>query len=295
MKRGILTFALNNERIDYTQLAVACAAFARRNMADCNICLITDQQGLDWQSYKGHSDPRNYFTDIITIEEAQRQFRNNRKFRDTRYYDVMDVFRNEARLTALDISPYDETLLIDSDYLILGNSLSAAWGSSEDVLLSPSATTLQHQPFADAEHRLNPYGIPMYWATVMYFKKTERARLLFDLMQHVKDNWDFYQLTYDFPGTLFRNDYALSVAVHVLNGFEECDEFKSVPDAPLLTSFDYDQFLDIHAPSEVSFFVNDTAENWKFFVSRIKGVNVHCMNKLSLLNNMENIMEVLNG
>jgi hypothetical protein len=295
MTRGIVTFAFNNERVDYTQLAVAFAAFARRNMADCNICLITDQQGLDWQSYKGHSHPGRYFTDILTIEEAQRQFRNSRTYRDTRYYDVTDTFRNELRPSALDLSPYDETLLVDSDYLILSDSLSSAWGSSEDVLLSSSAITLQHRRVADTEHRLNPYGVPMYWATVMYFQKSERARRLFSLMQHIKDNWDFYQLTYDFPGNLYRNDYALSVAVHILNGFEEGDEFKSVPDAPLLTSFDYDQFYDIHAPNDVSLFVNDATENWKFFVSRVKGINVHCINKLSLLNNMENIMEVLNA
>ena len=295
MSRGIITFALNNERVDYTQLAVAFAAFARRNMADCNICLITDQGGLDWQSYKGHSHPKDYFTDIITLDEARQQFRNRRKFRDTRYYDITDVFRNEDRPSALDLSPYDETLLVDCDYLILSDSLSSVWGTTESVLFSKGAINLQHQPFSDAEHRLNPYGIPMYWATVMYFKKDERARRLFSLMQHVKDNWDFYQLTYDFPGILYRNDFALSIAAHVLSGFEESDEFKELPEGRLLTSFDYDQFLDIHSPSDVSFFVNDTAENWKFFVSRVKGVNVHCINKLSLLNNMENIMEVLNG
>jgi hypothetical protein len=134
----------------------------------------------------------------------------------------------------------------------------------------------------------------MYWATAIYFKKSEKAEQLFNLVEYIKQNWTFYKLTYDFPGSLFRNDYAFSIAIHILNGFVDTDEyFPSLPDDAILTSLDCDQFFKIKSSNEMVLFANDKKETWKFYASKIKGLNIHCMNKISLLNHADEIMEVL--
>jgi hypothetical protein len=295
MTRGVVLFGVNNTKIDYVQLCVMAAAFVKKNMPGTSVSLITDEPSYYAQESKGKWSLSDFFDNVVMVpSQFKENFSNARKYKDTRYYGIEAAFRNESRSLIYELTPYDETLLIDSDYLVCNNSLSAVWGSSEDVMINTNATGLLHNKLEGAEFRLNPFGIKMYWATVIYFKKNERAKLLFDLVEHIKENWDFYKLTYDFPGHLYRNDYAFSIAIHILNGFVESDEVVSpLPDDSIFTALDTDQFFKIRSPSDMSFFANDTKETWKFYATRIKGLNVHCMNKLSLLNNMDSIMEVL--
>lgn len=295
MTRGIVLFAVNNSKINYVQLAVVASKFIKHNMPGTDICLISDTASIQyWESSTG-DQLSCHFTFVKKIPETfQERFSNSRQYRDTRYYKVQDSFRNESRPLVYELSPFDETLLLDADYLIMSDSLSAVWGNSEDFMINERATNLLHGALAPAEIRLNPLGIKMYWATAIYFKKCERAALLFSLVEHIKDNWAFYKLTYSLEGGLYRNDFAFSIALHILNGLVETPtSVASLPDDCILTALDTDQFFKIHSPSEVSFFANDQNESWKFYVSRIKGVNVHCMNKISLMNNMDSILKVL--
>lgn len=294
MSRGIVLFGVNNERVDYVQLAIMCASFIKKNMPSTSITLITDLGSKNYHEGLGQPDLQNHFDHVVLLEEKEAQFVNNRAYRDTKYYHVDAQFKNETRSSVYDLSPYDETLLVDCDYLICNNVLSNVWGSVDEIMINKQAISLLHEPLHGTEFRLNPFGIKMYWATLIYFKKGKKAKLLFELVQHIKDNWEFYKLTYDFPGHLFRNDYAFSIALHILNGFVESDDYAApLPDDTILTSLDIDQFFKISSPSDISMFVQDPKESWKFYVSRLKGLNVHVMNKLSLLNHMGDIMEVL--
>lgn len=294
MSRGVVIYGVNNAKIDYIQLAVMAAAFVRKNMPFTRLHLITDEGSKSYYDNRGGWRIADYFDSWTVLPNQEQKFVNTRTYRDTRYYQFTDTFKNETRSLVYDLSPFDETILIDCDFLVGNNLLSACWGSVEDVMINQRATNLFHEEFTGPEYRLSPFGIKMYWATCIYFRKSEKAKQLFQLVEHIKDNWDFYKLTYDVPGSLFRNDYAFSIAIHCLNDFREDGGFAPpLPDNSLLTALDTDQLYKIHSPSEFSFFVNDRKETWKFYVSRIKGLNVHCMNKLSLLNNLDTIMETL--
>lgn len=289
MSRGVVLFGINNARINYVQLAIMAKSFIKRNMPGTKVCLITDTDSLC-----ANLSATDEFDDVKTIYDAKELFYNRRTFKDTHYHEVLDRFRNETRSLVYDLSPYDETLLVDCDYLVANNSLSAVWGSQEDVLINKSATSLLHKPLQGPEYRLSPYSIRMYWATVIYFKKSKKAELLFNLVQYIKEHWEYYRALYDFPGNLFRNDYAFSIAIHILNGFSETEEFApSLPIPSIVSALDTDQFYKINAPDDFTFYANDPAENWKFYLTRLKGVNVHCMNKISLLNNMNSIMRTI--
>lgn len=295
MTRGIVIYGVNNATVDYVQLAVMNAAFIRRNMPGVDVCLITDEASRWAHAGKNRWPLSDYFSHVKTIPSSfKEQFENNRSFRDTSYHIVADRFRNESRSLVYSLSPFDETLLVDADYLICSDTLSAVWGSREDVMINNKATSLLHSPLQNEEFRLNPFGIRMYWATVIYFRKSERTNVLFQLVEHIRDNWEFYKLTYDFPSALFRNDYAFSIAIHILNGRTESDDYVGpLPYDTLLTSVDRDQFWKINGVDDLSLFANIPDRNWLFNVTRIQGIDVHVMNKLSLLNNMESIMEVV--
>jgi hypothetical protein len=294
MSRGIVLFGVNNDRIDYVRLAVMAHAFIKKNMPETQVCLITDEGSKRYYESQGYKKLTEVFDVVKLLPNEEQLFQNNRSYRDTRYYSVNASFKNEARASAYDLSPFDETLLIDSDYLICSDTLKHVWGSKNDVMINNVATNLYHQQLTGQEFRLSPFGIRMYWATVIYFKKGNTAKTLFGMVDHIKENWDFYRMTYEIPGHLFRNDYAFSIAIHVMNGFVESDEtVKPLPEKTILTALDTDQFYKIKSPTELLFFSNSPKENWKFNATRLNGINVHCMNKLSLLNNMDLIMETL--
>jgi hypothetical protein len=295
MTRGVVIFGVNNSRVNYVALARLAAAFVKKNMPGTNITLITDDASISQYRYE-----KTYVSDITSIFDVVRLippkpelFENSRRYKDTQYYGFDDTFKNEGRASAYDLSPYDETILIDCDYLACSDKLSLCWGSHHDVMINANARGLLHNRMHEDEVRLNPFGIKMYWATVIYFKKSERAALLFALVDHIRENWDFYRLTYDFPGALFRNDYAFSMAIHILNGFNEGDFTSPLPYATIHTALDTDQFYGITDPKTLHFFANDPKETWRYYAVKLKGIDVHCMNKISLLNNFYETMEVL--
>lgn len=295
--KGILLFAESNERIDYLRLAILCAQCIKNNMgSETKVSVVTNngswenlsKVGADLESLAKSLFDKVIFTNIVYDAD------NSRIYRDTQYHQVTAQFLNRSRSSAYELSPYDETILIDVDYFVLNGSLNHVWGSNEDFIINKSAKTLLHKPLTGPEFRLNPFGIRMYWATVIYFKKSEKAKLIFDLVSHIKETWNYYQHVYDFPGGLYRNDFSFSIALHMLNGFVDDDSFvKSFPDPEILTAIDTDQFISFDDKNTVRFYANDPTENWKFYVSKIRGVNVHCLNKISILNNFDKTLEVL--
>ena len=295
--RGILLFAENNERIDYLRLAILCAKCIKNNMgSETKVSVVTTKGSWNNLSKVGtelESLAKTLFDKVIFTNNTY-DIDNSRIYRDTQYHQVTAQFLNRSRSSAYELSPYDETILIDVDYFVLNGSLNHAWGSNEDFIINKSAKTLLHKPLTGPEFRLNPFGIRMYWATVIYFKKSEKSKLIFDLVSHIKEAWNYYRHVYDFPGGLYRNYFSFSIALHMLNGFVDDDSFvKSFSDPEILTAIDTDQLISFDDKNTIRFYANDPAENWKFYVSKIRGVNVHCLNKISILNNFDKILEVL--
>lgn len=300
MSRGILMFGINNETIDYLKLCFLNAKLIKKNMGDIPISVVTSEFSLTWDWAVENREKIDQICDLIILEgdgglSDSVQSTNKRIFRNTQYYSKTDVFINLSRSDAYSLSPYDETLLIDCDYFVLSDSLNQCWDSVEDILIAKDAVHLNYQPLDSTEWRLSPYGIRMFWATVIYFKKTEKAKILFDLVNHIKYNWKFYSLVYDFPGGLYRNDFAFSIAIHMLSGFQENVDFKSIPEAPLLTSLDKDQFFKINNPTSMTFYVKNREDSWRFSLQRVNGTNVHVMNKIAILDNADKILEVIDN
>lgn len=295
MSRGILFFALNNKNINYLKMALANSYMIKRHMGDIPISVVTSQFSLDWNS-DIVDDINLAFDKVYVDDDTTLGDQNIRNFKDTQYYQVADKFINENRFSAFSITPYDETLIIDVDYLIQDASLNCVWGNEEDFLINDTAIGLDHRPLLGEEYRLNQTGIKMLWATVVYFKKTERVKLVFDLVSYVRDNWDYFKLLYGFGGYLFRNDFAFSIAIHILNGFLENDEFKRLPVPILLSSTDRDMIHEVEDGSITLLYndLNPVNQNHEhaFYITKVKGHNIHVMNKLSMIKFLDQLIEI---
>lgn len=289
MSRGFLVYAYNNEQIDYGEIALANALMIRANSSEPNVTLVTDKGTMDWLKKNHDEDFINSVFDRIHVS-ASFKSDQSRRFLDTPSTTRNLAWRNGNRVHAHGMSPYDETIVVDADYLILDRTLDHCWGSREPVMMNRHAITLEHLPVAPEEQRLEPMGVPMYWATCIYFRKSDLSRRLFDMAQHVVLNHDYYRSLYRLPGNLFRNDYVFSIAAHVIGGWSE-GAIPSLPCPTLLTSFDCDELIDVPERNQLLFLVNDSTKRSHFNLARISS-NVHVMNKFSLARQAKKIIEV---
>lgn len=61
--------------------------------------------------------------------------------------------------------------------------------------------------------------IDMVWATVLVFRKTEKAKKIFEMVKYVKEHYPYFNEIYRIYSKNFRNDYAFSIALEQINGF----------------------------------------------------------------------------
>ena len=83
-------------------------------------------------------------------------------------------------------NPYDETLVIDVDYLICNDSLNAVWNHKEDLLINKKSFDLLSGRYDYDFNRVDDFGIDFYWATAFYFRKSFETEIFFNLLEAIK-------------------------------------------------------------------------------------------------------------
>ena len=199
MTTGALIFAFNNEQIDYVAMAAWSAKNIRRHLG-IPVCLVTD------------TDPEQDEFDSVIY--ASTEGSNTRHFSD-----VGNVtWHNLNRMDAYSLTPWDQTLVLDADYVVASDQLKVLLDSQENFMCHRTAYDVTGlQTFND----LNVFGrnqFPMWWATVMMFRTSEQARLIFESMSMIRNNWTHYRNLYSNSRSTYRNDHALSIALNIENG-----------------------------------------------------------------------------
>jgi len=275
MSRGIIIFAQNNEYINYAEQACACAGYARRNLSLFDeICLVTNSETLQSEEKLINE----YFDNVIVSDNFQPE--NIRLFKDTTDNLEYASFKNMSRSDVYKLSPYDETLVIDADYLIMNDVLDQVWNSDNDVMINSKYRDISGRHQENIEY-IDNFSIPMYWATVFYFKKSDFAENLFTLISHIKYNYKYYYYLYNCSGNLYRNDFAFSMALHILNGSVAFD-VPSLPITYLNNSFDLDDIFRINAHNDVIMYCADAEQVSSHVLSRFKDMDLHIMNKKAI-------------
>lgn len=279
--QGIALFAYNTTQIDYIKLSSLAARYVKAFMPGYPVSLITDQGTWDW-SLKEHKELKlvDVFDEIVITPEQP--LGNERTHYDSPWSHFVSDFKNGNKHKVFNYTPYDQTLLIDIDYIIQNNDLEYVFSTSSPVTLFHYAENLVGESPPLPQINLHEAGIPMVWSTVIYFDKNNPVtKLFFDLWGHISENYEFYKFLYGFPGKIYRTDYCVSIAKHILNGSmngEIIDDFKS----PLINMNQTDGIAKINGLDDWIYIVNNSKENWKDSLTRITKENVHVMNKRAL-------------
>jgi len=290
MTNGVLMYAHNNLEIDYLKIACANALMIQKNL-HVPISLITDISTYNWGK-KSLTEKfiEKCFDKIIFIDKNHR-FINERNFNDTSFTTKNLQFYNCNHWKAYELTPYDETLFIDCDYLIMSSSLNNCWGSRNDVMINHTIYSPYDQilPYSKT---VDDMGIKQYWATVIYFRKSPLAKHLFSLVQHIQKNYSYYKDLYYFSSGLYRNDHAFSVAIHMLNGFNDFESIiTELPILGLLMSWDVN---DIHSVklNDIILYVERSESKGNYILSRIKDTDVHIMNKWAINRHSDELIKL---
>lgn len=186
--RGIVAFAANTETIDYVSIANLTVALAGRVL------------GLPYT--------------IITEEQI-----NDYAYTNYRYDQDSEEFikwRNIGRNLAYELTPYDETLVIDIDYIVQDRELLKIFELPWDYMLMRDARSLNDEHVPDT---MGSRSLPFVWATVFAFRKTPRAELFFNLVKRIQTNYHYYRDLFNIESRQYRNDYAFAMADTILNGY----------------------------------------------------------------------------
>jgi len=276
-------FAHNNEEIDYLKLATINAYLIKQNCDVHDITVVTNQHSYDYTVGElGKEFVHNAISNIV-ITEKDKNFKraDNRLYKDTSHTSKPLPFYNVDRCDAYKISPYDETLLIDADYLILSNNLNSCWGHNNELMMNWSYQDIMSERDDPTLKRLSPSGITMYWATVVYFRKTDFVEQFFKTVEHVRDNREYYQDVYKWPGNLYRNDYSFSVAAHMMGGFVD-KGIEQLPVPHLYKTFDTDDVHSAPSKNELVFYLEKPRSLGDFILCKWRGLDVHVMNKWAI-------------
>lgn len=271
MTTGALIFAHNNPIIDYTKLAVFAANRVKQNL-DIPVSIVTDNK--DWLLEKYTNHP---FDQII---EVSCEMPSHRYFYDGALSAKEEEWNNLTRYRAYDLTPYDKTLVIDSDYIVNSNVLKLALQRDEVFQMYNKSFDLAMWRDRECFTKVSPYSIPFYWATVFIFEKNDVTKAFFDLVSYIKLNYQYFRMLYLIEGTSFRNDYAFSIAVHIMNG-KTNGEF--VTELPGIMTYIHDRDLLVGLDeNKLQFLVEKEHHYGEYLAVKTTGIDVHVMNKMSL-------------
>lgn len=203
--KGVLLFAFNNNDNDYVKLTKQTIKLLQHNLK-LPVTIVTGlEEVVDFE-----------VDQVIRVEPEA----GNTRFDSTK---TRVQWLNFGRYYAYDLSPYDETLLLDTDYLVFDQDLLKYFELDWDYLIPNRNIYLGK---SEAQETMGLYSLPFLWATIIFFRKTPRAKMLFDLVGRIQRNYNYYKHLYNTTVSNYRNDYAFAIADYVINGYTPDPETK---------------------------------------------------------------------
>lgn len=180
--RGVVLFAFNTDTVDYVKIAERAKQLITHTL-NLPVTIITEMISEQTNTRAGYAHGTQWF--------------------------------NGDRYRAYELSPYDETLLLDSDYLILDNALLKILDTTIDYTIMTNNQNFC-QPMAGS---MGEMSMNFVWATAVAFKKTQKSKILFELIGRIQNNYRYYSRLYNLQRSTFRNDYAFAIADNIINGY----------------------------------------------------------------------------
>jgi len=272
MTIGAVLIAQNNSSIDYIKMAIFAASRIKQYL-DIPVSLITDDHKWLQANFPDHG-----FDKVIQLEESGPA--QHRRFHDGSLTGITAEWKNFSRSSVYDLTPYDRTLVMDTDYILNSSVLKPALYNQYEFQIYRNSFDLVSERELNAFKRINPFSIPFYWATVFIFDKTPLMQSFFDLIEYIKVNWIYFRTLYTIDAPAFRNDTAFSIAIHIFNGKTEGEFTVELPGKMIYTS-DKDILISTDG-NKMKFLVEKKNHLGEYTAIKTTGLDVHVMNKFSL-------------
>jgi hypothetical protein len=263
MNRGILIVAHDTEHVSYSTLASIAGVLAKQNL-NLPVSLITDKQSAENLKNNCNYD---LFDKVILTDKPQHG--NVRVINN----QITDTFLNWNRSDIYSLSPYQHTLLIDSDLLIFTDRFNQYWDIDQSVLLCEKMLDTSGSRLDSPDLRVSDTGPKLRWATAVMFKKNKESETFFDLIKHIKENYLYYADIYNFTPFQYRNDISFTLAEHIM--YASSSDRVYLP--PLSFTLENETVLKIDKNLVKVILKNNNS------LLTIKNSDVHVMNKMSIL------------
>ncbi len=171
-------------------------------------------------------------------------------------------------------------MIIDSDYILNSDVLKIALERDTPFQIYKRSFNLTSWKDSKPYERINQYSIPFYWATVVVFDKDPVVEAFFNLVTYIKKNWLYFRVLYNIDIEFFRNDYAFSIAIHLMNGKMSGDFAIELPG-----SMNYIEDRDILVSmkdNSMQFLIQKQDHLGEYIVAKTTNIDMHVMNKDSL-------------
>jgi len=280
---GLCAFAYNNDQINYVELAYVCALHAKAHLKNNKFCLITDDGSLSYMKQLYSPKKLEKVLDVIMITddplEEMGDEKNIRQHFDSPWTEFKAPFINNNKHEVFTITPFKKTILIDLDYLAMSNMLDTFFELDTPIGMFVNARNIRGNNPLWKEIWLHNAGIKMKWSTVIAFDKSEEAKTFFDMWEYVKENYNYFKFLYGFPKGLYRTDYCVSIASHIMSDSKESNWYNF--NERMYFSDQKDEIYDFN-DGIYSIMANDQKENWKDIPVTWRDVDIHMMNKRSI-------------
>jgi len=143
---------------------------------------------------------RNSFVSLLTNAQVTQKY--NEIFDNVFILfdkNVNDRYALELRQCVYDVTPYDNTIVIDTDVLVLEN-LDSCWNyliSNTSILFTTKAFTYRYELIKDNYYRKSFIynNLPNTYSAFYFFKKNAISNEFFNLLKLVNLNWNkFYNI-----------------------------------------------------------------------------------------------------
>lgn len=171
--KGFCILAQNNNDTDYVRQAYALAASIHKFNKNQNVCLITNDTVPE--KYK------HVFDQIVEIPWTDQAESSDWKI--------------ENRWKIYHASPYDETIVMDADMLVLQN-IEHWWDYLEnrELYFTTKITTYRGEPALGRDYRkvFDSNDLPDLYSAFYYFKKGNTAHEFFTMLELIIINWEYF-------------------------------------------------------------------------------------------------------
>tara|TARA_A100001388_G_C28752134_1_gene492796 strand:+ start:518 stop:1267 length:750 start_codon:yes stop_codon:yes gene_type:complete len=202
MTKGVLLFCFDNKDTQYHKILEKCVYLIKKNLK-LEITVVTN-----YDTFK-KCKPLGF----INYKFIEPETGNKKSGKE---------WNNVDRHRAYELSPYDTTLVMDIDYYCFTDNLLQFLDTKYDFLVPKKVFDLTHR---NTFHQRLWSMIPMVWATVFVFRKTKKAKQIFDMIKYVKKYYSYFNNLYRVFSKNYRNDYVFAIALQQLNGFVNYDTF----------------------------------------------------------------------